>query len=63
MESRLPSPIMGIRDLDHHNFTILTIESVETTRFGQDFIDYGGALILDGDLMDFIIFGQDLDKK
>ena len=54
---------MGIRDLDHHNFTILTIESVETTRFGQDFIDYGGALILDGDLMDFIIFGQDLDKK
>lgn len=54
---------MGIQDLDHHNFTILTIESIETIGFGRDFIDYGGALISNGDLMDFITFGQDLDKK
>ena len=42
---------------DHDGFTSPMVGLVETTRYGRDIVDHGGAITSDGDLMILTEFG------
>ena len=50
-------PRMGIYIFDRDGFTSPMVGLVETTRYGQDIVDHGGAITSDGDLMILTEFG------
>ena len=56
-------PRMGIHIFDYDGFTSPMVGLVETTKYGRDIVDHGGAITSNEDLMILTEFGCDLIRS